>query len=117
MFTRQTQIDLIKYEIEHIRYFDKQAQALEKIFGQLDYDPIVPCNDYAMYSLILDDLGVPIDKGYPGRDAYWNLYLDVWSCEEWDTQDKNKIVNNLINDVLIILKEGKRSEKKKRIRK
>jgi hypothetical protein len=114
MLDTQTQIALIKYEVEHLRYFDKQIQALESVLGALEYDPPVPCNNYEIYSMILDDLGVPPDAGFPGRDPYWNLYLDLWSCEDWD-KNKDKRVKNLINDILKML--GKKNENKKRVRK
>lgn len=114
MLERQTQIKLIKYEVEHLRFFDNQIKAIESIFGSTEYCPCVPCENYEIYSMILDDLGVPADSGFPGRDAYWNLYLDLWTCEDWD-KNKDKRVNDLINNILKQL--GKSNEKKTRVRK
>lgn len=110
MLERKEQIKLIKYEIEHLRYFRSLEDQLIKIFGVVDFVPNVPCQNYEIFSMILDDLGVPPDKGYPGRDVYLDMYYDVWTCNDWD-KNKNKRVDYLINDVLRILK-GSKNEKK-----
>ena len=117
MLERETQVSLIKNEIEHIRYFDHLAISLQNILGSIEYEPQVPCQNYEIYSMILDDLGIPQDKDlpFPGRDPYWDLYLDTWSDPNWE-KNKNKIVNKLIDDIIKISGK-KKNEKKTRIRK
>lgn len=112
MFERQTQIKLIKYEIEHIRYFDRQETNLREIFGPMEWVPEVPCQDFELLYLVLDDMGVPPDSSDEPRDDYNNLYSELY----WSKTISDAKISKFINDILS-LKERKENEKKKRIRK
>lgn len=112
MLERQTQVKLIRYEVEHLRYFDKQENELQKIYGPMEWIPGVPCQDYELFYFILDDMGIPPDSSAEPRDDYNNLYSELYWCK---TISDAKI-NQLIKEVLL-LKEQKENEKKKRVRK
>lgn len=105
MLKRQAQIELIQYEVDHIRYFSKMEEELKKIFGQLDWVPPVPCNNFDLFYFVLDDLGVPFD-GIESRDDYNNLYSELY----WSKSISKKKINDFIDDVITLMKK---KEKKK----
>lgn len=106
MLKRQTQIKLIKYELDHIRYFNKTEEELRKIFGNMDWVPNLPCNDFELLEYVLDDIGVPPDSGYAPRDDYFNLYSELY----WSKSISNGKIDAFIEDVISLMKK---KEKKK----
>lgn len=109
MLERQTQIDLLWYEIDHLRYFNKQEEQLSNIFGPMEWVPGVPCQDYKLLYLILDDMGVAPDSKIP-RDCYNDLYFNLYYKEDLDSADIDIFLDE-------ILKLKAKNENKKRIRK
>jgi hypothetical protein len=111
MLKREEQAILIKYEVEHIKYFNNLEKQLNSIFGMLEYCPNVPCQNFNLLYFILDDLGIPPDSEKTPRDEYNNLYCDL--C--WSDKITEKDINAFLDNVLRL--KGKKNETKKRIRK
>jgi hypothetical protein len=106
---KETGIKLLRYEIQHIRYFNKLEDNLCKVFGSCELNINVPSQDYELLYMILDDLGVPEDSGYRPRDDYNTLYYNFCNSK---SNDISKLIEDIVN-----LKKEKENESKKRVRK
>jgi len=100
-------VKLLKYEIETLRFIDNIENSIRTMGFIGDIEAKNGAGMYEMYNLVLDKLGVPQDSnGYPGRDAYFDLYFKVWTSEDW-YKNKNKKVKTLINDIVLELRKKK----------
>lgn len=67
-------IALLEYELEHLRWCERTQEKIASTFGlSIDEGIMLPCSDYKLLGLILDDLKVPNEN----RDEIYNMYYDL----------------------------------------
>jgi hypothetical protein len=93
---KNKQLALLKYELEHLVFLEKIDEALNKLANSSVYlDIDLPCNNYEMLNLVLDDLGVPPDE-MEARDEYNDIYLQYMLKLSRKNEIKNKDVKKLL---------------------
>lgn len=106
MLDRKTQVRLLKYELDHIRYFNNMEKELQKIFGHVEFIVNLPSNDFVLLYHVLDDMGIPPDCSETPRDDYNNLYSDLY----WKKSVSTKDINNFLDNILSIFKKKEKQK-------
>lgn len=90
----------------HLQWCERTESALCDILGlSVETGFMVPCGDYELMYMVLDDLGVPNDDAV-NRDEYNDVYFDFMLDHLEDEYITDECINDLIEQFILIKNEN-----------
>lgn len=95
----EQRIALLEYELEHLRWCDRIQISISDAFGlSIDEGVMLPCANYKLLGMILDDLRIPEEH----HDEIYGMYFDllVSDTDEESLTEQIKTFLLQINEVI-----------------